>query len=83
MPHWWIGIFIPSLLGPLDFMGVLIPYLTVGRLYTSSVEEANNGLLINVINEADVFVDDKKILRASMVKEKSTEFTFYGKDYRR
>ncbi len=86
-PHWWIGIFIPSFfVGAVGFLiGVLIPYLTVGSsIYKQCKEEANNGLLINVINEVDVFVDDKKTLRASMVRrsKEGTEFTFYGKDYK-
>ena len=41
-------------------------------------------MLIRVINEVDVFVDDKKTLRATEVRrsKKGAEFTFYGKDYK-
>jgi len=86
-PHWWIGIVVPSLIvGAVGFLiGVLIPYLKVGSsIYKQCTEEAKNGLLIRVINEVDVFVDDKKMLRATEVRrsKEGTEFTFYGKDYK-
>ena len=57
-------------------------YLKVGSsIYKQCTEEAKNGLLIRVINEVDVFVDDKKTLRATEVRrsKEGTEFTFMEK----
>ena len=74
------------LLVPSDPYRRLDSYLKVGSsIYKQCTEEAKNGLLIRVINEVDVFVDDKKMLRASEVRrsKEGTEFTFMEKITRR
>jgi len=86
-PHWLIGIIMPSAMAGVVgfFIAVLIPYLKVGLdIYKLCREEANHGLLIHVINEVDVFVDNKKVLRAIDVRrsKEGMDFIVSGKDYK-
>jgi len=87
-PHWIIGIIVPTIMAGLPgfIFAVVIPYsYCIYKFNKYCKAEAQNGLLIKVRNEVDVFVNGKKTLRISdntVRRDKNgLYFEFEGKSY--
>jgi len=87
-PHWLVGIVGPIMMaGVFGFaIGFLLPYTyCIYKLNALCKAEAEHGLIMNVRNEVDVFVNGKKKLRidSNTVRRSKNglQYFFVGKNY--
>lgn len=87
-PHWLVGIVMPILMaGVIGFtVGFLLPYsYCIYKVNAMCKAEAEHGLIINVRNEVDIFIDGKKKLRVDgntvRRSKNGLEYCIQGKNY--
>jgi len=87
-PHWLIGIVMPVVMSGVVGLtiGVLLPYsYCTYKLNALCKAEAEHGLIMNIRNEVDIFVDGKKTLRvdSNTVRRSKNGLEFFveGKNY--
>jgi len=87
-PHWLVGIVMPIVMSGVVGLtvGVLLPYsYCIYKLNALCKAEAEHGLMMNIRNEVDIFVDGKKTLRVDgntvRRSKNGLEFFVEGKNY--